>query len=95
MRLHQQREAVAQPEVAGRETRRRDAVVDPGNSARLGRQIAEAGGEATVRFYARVDHASILGTFSPALRLLAPVFRDTCDFIDAVTGARPREAQAA
>lgn len=73
----------------------RDAVVDPGNSARLGRRIAEAGGEATVRFYARVDHASILGTFSPALRLLAPVFRDTCDFINSVTGARPREAQAA
>lgn len=75
---------------------RRDSVVDPANSTRLGQRITQAGGEATVRFYPRVGHASILGTFSPALRLLAPVFRDTRAFIESVTSvAKQREVQAA
>lgn len=64
---------------------RRDQVVDPGNAIRLAKRIAEVGGKAQVELYPRTDHASILGAFSPALRFLGPVFRDTLDFIEAVT----------
>jgi len=66
---------------------RRDDVVDPGNATRLEKRITEVGGKVQVTFYPRTDHASILGAFSPALRFLGPVFRDTTGFIDTVTAA--------
>ena len=72
---------------------KRDKVVDPSNATRLAKRIAEAGGLAQVKFYPRTDHASILGSFSPLLRFLGPVFRDTTDFIDRVT-ARARNTQS-
>lgn len=68
---------------------RLDRVVDPGNATRLARRIAAAGGQATVKFYPRVDHASIIGSFSPLLRFLAPAFADTRDFVERVTAGAP------
>lgn len=69
---------------------RRDRVVDPSNATRLAKRIVAVGGKVQVQFYPRTDHASILGAFSPALRFLGPVFRDTCDFVEAVTADEPR-----
>ena len=58
-----------------------DTVVDPGNSARLGRRIEEKGGKAMLRTYDRVGHLSIIGTFSPLLSFLAPAKNDLVDFV--------------
>lgn len=64
-----------------------DGVVDPGNSVRLAQRINAAGGLAQVRLYNRVDHATLLGAFSPLLRPLAPVARDVTRFIIEATAA--------
>lgn len=65
-----------------------DQSVDPGNSARLAARIREHGGAATVRFYPRLDHRTIIGAFSPPLRVLAPVLDDVAGFIAEVTRLR-------
>lgn len=72
----------------------RDTVVDPGNSVRLAVRITDAGGQGQVRLYPRLDHATLLGAFSPLLRPLAPVAPDVARFITAVTGARAAPARA-
>lgn len=64
---------------------RQDRVVDPGNSERLAARLRAAGAEAEVALYPRPSHESLIGAFSPALRFLAPVFRDSVRFIQAVT----------
>jgi acetyl esterase/lipase len=74
---------------------KRDAVVDPGNATRLARRYTEVGGWAEVTVYPRVDHASILGAFSPLLRFLGPVFKDTVGFVERVTAGRSRRSEAA
>jgi acetyl esterase/lipase len=74
---------------------RRDQVVDPGNATRLATAMVRAGAEAQVRVYPRTDHASILGAFSPLLRFLGPVFRDTTTFIRRVTAEAARQESEA
>lgn len=59
-----------------------DKTVRPENSRRLSARIRMLGGDAQAKFYDRVDHATILGTFSPLLRPLAPVFNDTVSFVE-------------
>jgi acetyl esterase/lipase len=77
--------------VTGREapslllTPKRDALVDPGNSERLAAKIRDLGGSVEERAYARVNHYSLIGSFAPGLRMLAPALRDVTDFIWRVT----------
>jgi hypothetical protein len=59
-----------------------DKTVRPDNSRRLSARIRMLGGEAQTKFYDRVDHATILGAFSPLLRPLAPVLNDTAAFVE-------------
>ncbi len=60
-----------------------DTVVDPGNSIRLAKRVAEKGGKAEVVTYDRVGHLSIIGTFSPLLSFLAPARDDFTNFVHA------------
>lgn len=64
----------------------RDRVVDPQNSVRLARRIAETGGVVTLKLYPLAAHAGLIGAFAWPLRFLAPVFSDTLTFIDGVAG---------
>jgi len=66
-------------------TGRDDDIVDPGNATRLARRVDETGGAAMVRVYNGVGHRLLIGAFAAPLRPLAPVLRDTVDFIDRVT----------
>jgi acetyl esterase/lipase len=59
-----------------------DKTVRPDNSRRLSARIRMLGGDAQAKFYDRVDHATILGAFSPLLRPLAPVLNDTAAFVE-------------
>ena len=59
-----------------------DRTVRPDNSRRLSARIRMLGGDAQAKFYDRVDHATILGAFSPLLRPLAPVLNDTAAFVE-------------
>lgn len=68
-------------------TDRGDKVVDPGNSARLAARVRERGGQAEVRVYSGLNHATMVGALATPLRFLAPVMKDTRAFIDAQTGA--------
>lgn len=77
--------------VTGREapslliTPKRDALVDPANSTHLAAKIREQGGAVEERVYARVNHYSLIGSFAPGLRMLAPTLRDVTDFVWRVT----------
>lgn len=62
-----------------------DKVVDPGNADRLAARIHQVGGRVETKAYGRLDHALMVGVFAAPLRGLAPVFTDTCGFIDANT----------
>ena len=64
-----------------------DRVVDPGNSERLAAQLRASGALAELALYSRPSHESLIGAFSPALRFIAPVFRDSIRFIRRVTAA--------
>ncbi|GGF70137.1 carboxylesterase [Azorhizobium oxalatiphilum] len=68
-------------------TGRADRVVDPGNSLRLADRIRRLGGVADVRFYDRVNHATLLGAFAAPLRPLAPVLLDTVAFLHRASAA--------
>ena len=59
----------------------RDSTVRPENSRKLATRIRALGGRAETRFYKRIDHALVMGAFSPLLRPLAPSLRDTLAFI--------------
>lgn len=70
-----------------------DRVVDPGNTFRLAERLRRTGSAATVRIYRCVGHRTLIGAFSPPLQALAPVLRDTVQFInEALGGAVNREA---
>lgn len=75
-------------------TGRDDDVVDPGNTARLGRRISEKNGAATVKIYDDIGHRLLIGAFAAPLRGLAPVLRDTVGFIDEVTGTAQSSVRA-
>jgi acetyl esterase/lipase len=68
----------------------RDTLVDPANSERLAAKIREKGGCAEARLYARVNHYTLIGSFAPALRMLAPTMREVTDFIWRTTARRVR-----
>ena len=60
-----------------------DRTVRADNSRRLAARLRMLGGDASARFYERIDHALVLGAFSPVLRPLAPSLHDTAAFIQA------------
>lgn len=66
----------------------KDGLVDPGNSPRLAARLQAAGDAVTLRTYRWVGHLSIIGTFSPLLRFLAPVERDVDAFIAKTVDAK-------
>ncbi len=63
----------------------KDRVVDPGNSRRLAAKLRAAGAQVDLALYPHPSHESLIGAFSPALRFLAPVFRDCVRFVETVT----------
>ena len=68
-----------------------DKVVSPDNSRKLAARIRALGGQAETRVYRRANHTTIIGAFSPLLRLSAPSLADTVAFIGARADAvRPR-----
>jgi acetyl esterase/lipase len=71
---------------------KRDALVDPGNTHRFAAKIRELGGVVEEREYARVNHFTLIGSFAPGLRLLAPTLRDVTDFVWRVTARGRRQA---
>ena len=58
-----------------------DTTVSPNNSRRLAARILAHGGEAETRLYRKIDHAIVIGAFSPLLRPFAPSLNDTLAFI--------------
>jgi acetyl esterase/lipase len=72
---------------------RRDTLVDPDNTARMAEKIRANGGSVEERYYSRVNHFTLIGSFAPALRMLAPTLRDVTDFVWRITA--PRRTQAA
>lgn len=76
-------------------TGRNDRIVDPGNSNRLAARLQAAGADARVELYPRPSHESLIGAFSPALRFIAPVFRDSVAFIREVTAGAGLRRHAA
>lgn len=64
---------------------KRDALVEPANSERLAAKIRDCGGAVEHRGYARVNHYSLIGSFAPGLRMLAPTLRDVTEFVWRVT----------
>lgn len=76
-------------------TARRDRTVEPGNTFRLAERIRREGGRVEVEVYDRAGHQTIIGAFAAPLRFLAPVLRDTADFVEAVTrDSRPEPVAA-
>lgn len=73
---------------------KRDTLVDPDNSARLAARIREKGGTAEERVYSRVNHFTLIGSFAPGLRVLAPTLRDVTGFVWRVTARRRTHAAA-
>ena len=71
---------------------KRDTLVDPGNTRRFAAKIREMGGVVEEREYARVNHFTLIGSFAPGLRFLAPTLRETTDFIWRVTARGRRQA---
>jgi acetyl esterase/lipase len=66
-------------------TARRDRLVSPGNSRRMAAKIHARGGVVEERTYGGVGHLTLIGTFAPGLRFLAPVLRDVSQFVWRVT----------
>ena len=71
---------------------KRDTLVDPANSERLAAKVRELGGRADARLYPRVNHYTLIGSFAPALRVLAPTMREVTDFVWRTTSRRVRAA---
>lgn len=67
---------------------RSDHLVSPGNTRRLAAQIRNQHGSVIERHYGRVGHLSLIGTFSPLLRVLAPVLNDVSDFVRQLPGRK-------
>ena len=58
-----------------------DRTVNPGNTTRLGKRLAQAGDEVEVKLYPGVNHTKLIGAFSPLLRWISPVLADCLTFI--------------
>lgn len=58
-----------------------DVTVNPRNTARLAKRLAQAGNNVEVKFYPGIGHRRLIGAFSPLLRWMAPVFKDSLAFI--------------
>ena len=58
-----------------------DHTVNPGNTTRLAKRLAHAGDSVTVKLYPGINHTKLIGAFSPLLRWMAPVFKDSLAFI--------------
>lgn len=65
-----------------------DTTVRPGNSERLAARLRSAGGDVTLRSYARPNHITLIGAFSPLLRILGPVADDVAQFATRATQKR-------
>jgi acetyl esterase/lipase len=65
-----------------------DTVVRPGNSQRLAGRLSEKGSPVALKSYPRTSHTSLIGSFSPLLRVLGSAADDTADFIRALPPAR-------
>jgi acetyl esterase/lipase len=66
----------------------RDRTVDPGNSERLAQRLRGVGGQVVLKTYAHLNHRTLIGALSPALRFLGPVLRDVTAFAGQVTAKR-------
>ncbi|HWE98302.1 MAG TPA: alpha/beta hydrolase [Caulobacteraceae bacterium] len=67
-----------------------DKVVDPGNTTRMAAKVRAAGGPVEVKVYRGLSHALLMGAVAAPLRLLAPVLKDSVDFMRAHdVGAAP------
>lgn len=75
-------------------TGRNDETVDPGNTARLAARLRARGGDVTEVEYSSIGHLTVIGAFSPLLRLLAPVVNDVDAFVRSHS-ARTRAGAAA
>ena len=65
-----------------------DKVVSPTRSTeQLATKLQAAGTPVTVRFYPRATHATLIGSFSPPLRWVAPALDDVTAFIEATPPA--------
>jgi acetyl esterase/lipase len=58
-----------------------DETVDPGNSDRLARAVAAAGGQARAQHYPRLGHVGIVLALAAPTRWIAPVLADVVAFI--------------
>ncbi|MDE1896534.1 MAG: alpha/beta hydrolase, partial [Rhodospirillales bacterium] len=58
-----------------------DLTVNPGNTTRLAARLVQAGDSVTVKLYPGINHTKLIGAFSPLLRWMAPVFKDSLAFI--------------
>lgn len=65
-----------------------DATVRPGNSERLARRLRDRGGDVTLVSYPRPGHITLIGAFSPLLRVLGPVADDVAAFVRRVAAER-------
>jgi acetyl esterase/lipase len=76
-------------------TGRADSTVDPGNTARLAARLRARGGDVTETEYASVGHLTIIGAFSPVLKLIAPVVDDVDRFVRRHSTPRTQSRQEA
>ena len=67
-----------------------DTVVRPGNSERLARRLEAHGSRVTLQSYPRANHLTLVGSFSPLLRIIGPVADDVADFIRRLPAPRMR-----
>ncbi len=66
-----------------------DKVVDPGNTIRMADKVRAAGGPVETRVYKGLSHVLMIGAVAAPLRFLAPVLKDSTDFMrDAQSEAR-------
>jgi acetyl esterase/lipase len=63
-----------------------DKVVSSGNVDLLAEATRKVGGRVEARHYPKLGHLMTVGAMAAPLRFWAPVYRDTVDFIDRVTG---------
>lgn len=59
-----------------------DDVVEPGNSERFARALADAGVSVELKLYPGTGHATIAAALAPRLEFLADTLQDTIEFIN-------------
>jgi acetyl esterase/lipase len=77
-----------------------DKAVDPRNVTRLAARLRAHGNSVKAITYPRIHHFTIIGSFAPALRFLAPVLQDVDAFVAETASAKrgallPHEAATA